>query len=123
MSFFQNPFLDDFEANWLLGDRQHIPKFVLRGNYGRGKEIVYAWGGTGPFNLAGNDSDGNLRKLFNINYCLHNFKNWGTMQVDLSTNVGTLAAARSDEIVNSFNANTLFAERFVAEVGGWNDTS
>jgi hypothetical protein len=122
MSFFQNPFLDDFEGNWVLGDRQHIPKFVLRGNAGRGKELVYAWK-QGPYNLSGNDTDGAVKKFLNIVYCLHNFKNWGTLQVDLSTNVAVLASANAEEVVDSLNANTLFKERFLADVGSWTDSS
>lgn len=122
MSFFQNPFPDEFRGNWILGDRQYAPTFVLKGNLGRGKEIVYTWN-QAPYNLIGNDADGNPRKYLNVNYCLFNFKNWGTIQIDLSTNVTTLSAALAAEVAASLNANALFAERFIARIGSYNDSS
>lgn len=123
MSFFQNPFPDEFRNNWLLGDRHHIPTFVCPANLGRGKEIIYAWKTTGPYNLTGNDSDGNATKYLYINYCIYNFNNWGTMQIDISTTAANTAAVQAEEIVSALAANTLFAERFVADYGSFNDTT
>lgn len=122
MPFFQNPLPDDFESNLVLGDRHHIPKFVVKGNAGRGKEIVYAWA-TSPYNLSGNDGDGNARKYLKINYCLHNFKNWGTMTIDVTAGAASAAAVKAEEVVAALQADTLFAERFVADYGQFGDST
>ncbi len=122
MPFFQNPFADDFEANWLLGDRHHIPKFVLKNNSGRGKELVYAWT-KGPYDLTGNDSDGNARKYLNIVFCLYNTKNWATISVDLTGYASVPSAVLAEEIVTALQSNTIFSERFVAQLGSFNDST
>lgn len=114
MSFFQNPFADEFRNNWLLGDRHHAPTFVIPGNAGRGKEIIYTWN-KGPYNLSGTDSDGNQTKYLNVNYCLHNPKNWATIQVDLTAEAASSSAVSVSEVAASLLANTLFAERFKVE--------
>lgn len=122
MSFFQNPFPDEYRGNWLLGDRHHIPAYVLPPNLGRGKEIIYSWT-QAPYNLSGNDTDGNATKYLNINYCLYNFKNWGTMQIDLTTNCVTNTAVQAQEAVAALLANSLFAERFKADYGEFNNST
>lgn len=122
MPFFQNPFADDFEGNLLLGDRHHIPKFVVRNNAGRGKEIVYAWN-KGPYDLSGNDSDGNSSAILKIAFRLHNTKNWATISVDVTAGAGSTSAVQLNEIANALNANTLFAERFVARAEDYNNTA
>lgn len=115
MPFFQNPFPDDFEGNLALGDRHHIPKFVVKGNAGRGKELVAAWN-KGPFNLSGNDGDGNSNAILKISFRLHNTKNWATLSVDVTVGAGSAAAVKEHEIVAALNANALFVERFEATV-------
>lgn len=122
MPFFQNPFADDFEANWLLGDRHHIPKFVLKNNAGRGKESVYAWT-AGPYNLSGNDPDGNPRKYLNIVYRLHHSKNWATLSVDVTGYAASASAVTTPEIVTALQSNTIFSERFVADLGSYNESA
>jgi hypothetical protein len=117
MPFFQNPFSDEFRANWLLGDRQHIPTFVVPGNSGRGKEIVYSWN-SGPFDLSGNDADGDSKDTLVINYCLHNPKNWATLEIDLTAEAASSSAVTHEEIVASLRADVLFKERFNAEYDG-----
>jgi hypothetical protein len=122
MAFFQNPFFDDFEGNWLLGDRHHIPKFVIKGNAGRGKEVVYAWT-QGPYNLSGNDADGNSRKYLKIIFRLHHTKNWSTIIIDLTGYAGSASAVTTTEVVTALQSNTSFSERFLAELGSANDTT
>lgn len=122
MPFFQNPFPDEFDANLLLSDRHFVPEFVLKGNAGRGKEIAYAWT-QGPYVLNNNDADGASRRFLNIVFCLYNFKNWGTIQVDLTSQAANAAAVLPEEVVVSLNANSLFSERFVADLGTWTDSS
>jgi hypothetical protein len=122
MSFFQNPFNEDFEGNWLLADRKHIPKFVVKRNAGRGAEVVVSYGAD-PYNLSGNDSDGAARNILNICFCLHNTKNWATVSVDVTTNASNINAVTNQEIANSLNANALFSERFVANIGSFDDSA
>lgn len=118
MPFFQNPFPDDFEGSLLLGDRHHIPKFVCRNNAGRGKEIGIAWN-RGPFNLSGNDGDGNSKAILKLSFRLHNTKNWATISVDVTVGAGSAAAVKEHEVVNAMNANALFRERFEATATGY----
>ncbi len=116
MSFFQNVFTSDFEGNWVLGDRQHIPKFVVRRNFGRGDESVSAWI-EGPYNFSGNDADGNSCATIEIVYALLNPRNWATLSVSTVTGAANTAAVTPEELAASLNANTTFAERFVAQLG------
>jgi hypothetical protein len=121
MSFFQNVFTYDFEGNWVLGDRQHIPKFVVRRNAGRGDEMVVAWN-QGPYDLSGTDADGtNTCDTLEIVFSLHDFKNWATISVDIASGADDTSAVTSSEVVTALNANTLFAERFVASLSGWTE--
>mgnify|MGYP001290638757 CR=1 FL=1 len=116
MPFFLNVFDSDFEGNLVLSDRHHIPKFVCRRNAGRGKEVVAAWN-KGPYDLSGNDADGNAERYLKLTFCLYHTKNWATIQVDLTTG----SALTPQEIVSTLNADTLFAERFVAGMGQFED--
>jgi hypothetical protein len=123
MPFFQNPLPDDFDGSLPLGDRQHVPKYVVRGNAGRGREVVFAWGGTGPFNLSGTDADGDDTDILVINFCLYNFKNWGSFNIDLTAEAASASAVTAEEVVASLRADALFAERFVADFGQFNDST
>jgi hypothetical protein len=116
MTFFQNVFTSDFEGNWVLGDRQHTPKFVVRRNFGRGDEVVSAWT-EGPYNFSGNDADGNSCDTLEIVYALMNPRNWATLAITTTTGAANTAAVTPEELVASLNANTTFAERFVAFLG------
>lgn len=120
MSFFQNVFASDFEGNWVLGDRQHIPKFVCPHNAGRGDEIVAAWE-VGPYNLAGNDASGNSKANLVIVYALREFKNWASLSVAIAGS--TPATTTAAEIVTLLNADATFAERFEASYTSYQDSS
>lgn len=122
MPFFQNPFASDFEANWLLGDRHHMPKFVLKGNTGRGLELVSAWK-LGPYNLSGNDSDGMPRKYLNVVYRLYNTKNWANLTIDVTNGAADVTAVTTLEILTALRNNSTFNEKFVADMGSANDAS
>lgn len=111
MPFYQNPFTFDFEGNWLLGDRQHIPKFVVPGNKGRGDEVV-AVHAEGPYNLSGNDADSNAKNVLNIEYAIHDFKNWVSLAVTITAS--SLSAVTPAEIAASLNDNATFADLFEA---------
>lgn len=120
MSFFQNVFASDFEGNWVLGDRQHVPKFVCPRNAGRGDEVVAAWN-AGPYNLAGNDGDGNAKANLVIMYALREPKNWAALTVNIAG--ATPAATTAVEIVTALNADATFAERFEASYAPYQDSS
>lgn len=116
MSFFQNVFTSDFEGNWVLGDRHHIPKFVVSQNTGRGDEYVVAWT-QGPYDLSGNDSDGTTSNTLEVMYALREPKNWAEISVDIMTGADDTSAVTAAEVVTALKANTLFAERFTASLG------
>jgi len=122
MPFFQNPFNEDFEGNWVLADRQHIPKFVIKRNAGRGPETVTNYI-DGPFDLSGNDSDGDSSAYLKINYCLHHTKNWATMSVDVTALAASTSAVTIQEIVASLNDDATFAERFAVSLGSYNNST
>lgn len=120
MPFFQNTFMEDFEANWLLGDRHHIPKFVVPYNAGRGNEIVNAWN-HGPYDLSGTDSDSNSSATLDIVYALRNPENWATLSVDITSGASSTSAVTTQEIVSALNNNSTFAERFTASTGSFDN--
>lgn len=122
MPFFQNPFTLTFEASLLLGDRHHIPTFIVPENTGRGDEIVTAWK-SGPYNLAGNDADGNSKAVLEIRYRLHDPLNWALMSINVTAGAASSSAVTPQEAANALNANALFSERFKAIVEGYNDRS
>jgi hypothetical protein len=121
MPFFQNPFYEDFRGSLLLGDRQHIPGFEVKGNAGRGQELVVSWK-DGPYNLTGNDADGNAKNILKISFALHNTKNWATISVNVSTGAGNASAVRPEEVVAALNADAVFKERFLASYTSYNDS-
>jgi len=114
MSFFQNVFTADFEGSWILGDRHHIPKFVVRRNAGRGDENVVSWN-AGPYDLSGTDADStNTTDTLEIMYSLRAPNNWALMEIDIATGADDTSAVTEQEVITALNANTLFAERFSA---------
>ena len=120
MSFFQNVFNFDFEGNWLLADRHHIPTFRVNQNRGRGLKNVVNYV-NGPHDLSGNDPSGNPLSTLNIVYAINElpktgqaFKNWATMSIDVTASSADATAVTNREIVTSLNNDTLFSERFVA---------
>ncbi len=122
MSFFQNPFTADFEGNWVLADRHHIPKFVLKRNTGRGDEFVQAWT-KGPYNMSGNDTAGNSRNTLVINYSLNDSRNWAALSINVATGAASSSAVTAYEIVTRLNADTTFASLFVASIEQFEDKS
>lgn len=117
MSFFQNVFPSDFEGNWVLGDRQHIPKFVVPQNTGRGNEFIVAWT-QGPYDLSGNDSEGtDTSDTLEIMYALREPKNWAEISVDIMSGADDTSAVTASEVVIALNDDTLFSERFAASLG------
>lgn len=115
MPFFQNVFASDYEGNWVLGDRQHMPKFVCPRNAGRGDEYVVSWV-DGPYNLNINDASGTPRSNLVIHYALREPKNWAQISIDIKTGAASVTAVTPSEIVAKLMSNTIFASIFEATV-------
>lgn len=113
MPFFQNPFSDEYQGNWLLGDRHHMPTFVVPVNAGRGRDLVVSWT-NGPFDLSGNDADGNPTNILKLSFALHNTKNWATISVNISSGAASAAAVTEAEVIAALNANASFSSWFTA---------
>jgi len=113
MSFFQNPFTQDFIAPWLLSDRQYNPDFKCPRNAGRGDEMVVSFG-EAPFNLSGNDGDGDSKAVLTISFALNDTKNWADLAVTITGS--SLSAITLQEVVTSLQANTVFGDYFTARV-------
>lgn len=113
MSFFQNPFTQDFIAPWLLSDRQYNPDFKCPRNAGRGDEMVVSFG-EAPFNLSGNDGDGDSKAVLTISFALNDTKNWADLAVTITG--ASLSAITLQEVVTSLQANTVFGDYFTARV-------
>jgi len=113
MSYFQNPFSQDFIATWLLSDRQYNPDFKCPRNAGRGDEMVVAFG-EAPYNLSGNDGDGNSKAVLTISFALNDSKNWADLAVTISAS--SLAATTMEEVVISLRANAVFDDFFTTRI-------
>ena len=120
MSWFQNPFTQEFRGALLLGDRAHIPNFICPRNNGRGDDMVVSWK-DGPFNLSGTDSDGSPASAIIIKYsCDFNngFKAWNTLSVTLTTGAASTSAVTVREVIDSKNQNVTFTSLFTASLDG-----
>lgn len=115
MPFYQNPFTTEFEGNWVLADRHHMPKFVVAPNRGRGDEVVTVHA-EGPYDLSGNDADSNAKNVLNIRFALagSEFKNWTSLACTITAS--SLAATTPAEIASSLNNNAEFSGWFTAHV-------
>lgn len=114
MPFFQNPFSSpDFYGVWLLGDRQHSLDFKCPRNAGRGDEYVISLG-TAPFDLSGNDGNGDSKDVLTISFALNDFKNWADLEVTITAD--SLAATTAQEVVTSLSNNAVFSDRFTTSV-------
>jgi len=117
MSYFQNPFATEFRGSWILGDISDNLSFTCPANAGRGDDIIVSWA-DGPFDLSGNDADGNISKTLNFRFSTSslNYENWSLLAVDITTLASSSASTTHAEIVNSLNANAAFATWFTAEL-------
>ena len=116
--FVQNPFTADFYGSWVLGDRQHCVDFKCPSNKGRGDEVVQAYGQS-PYDLSGNDADGNAKKTLNITVAMsvESFKHWFQIDVDLTptgSDTYILSAVSIADVVAKLNANSTFSAWFSA---------
>ena len=117
MSFFQNPFCGEFRGNWVLGDRQHCPTFVVKGNSGRGEDMVIAWARASSYIVSGNDDDGTAKKNLSLTFAVNDFKNWTNIVIDITA--GGSTTITPNEIAVNLNANDSFSSWFVAGAEQW----
>ena len=116
MSYFINPFCSDFEASWVLGDRQHIPKYKCLGNTGRSTTKVMAHN-QGPYDLSGNDADGDSNDTLVFNFAKSsNPKGWATLSIDITATATSSSAVTPSDIVTDLNADSTFGDFFIAEL-------
>mgnify|MGYP003969454863 CR=1 FL=1 len=116
MSWFQNPFFEEYLGNWVLGDRQHSLTFKCPRNAGRGESIVVSWN-LPAYDFTGNDADGNpalslrIRTAFNTN-----IRQWAEMNVTGTAPTLLLNATTADEVVAALNSDVTFAPMFTASI-------
>jgi len=105
--FFQNVFDQEFRGNWVLGDRQYVVEFRVPANTNK-SDCMMAWN-EGPYDMT--IDGGNLT----INYAWDiDFKNYSPLVIDVTGVVP--AATTAQEVVTKLNANSIFAELFVAQL-------
>ena len=120
MPFFQNPFSKEFQGHWLLGDRHHSLTFSIPANPGRGHKHVTAWN-KGPYDMSGNDADGNSADTLVMRFALRGEPIWATLSINVATGAASASAVTADEIATNLNANVTFASRFKCEYTKFDD--
>lgn len=115
MTFFQNVFTSEFRGSFPVADRSLTPHFNCPRNEGRGDEIVFAWN-EGPYDLSGNDADGNSTDTLVINLAMNvnDYHDWATVSLNIAG--ATPAATTAEEIVEIINGNDSFKGWFTAKV-------
>ena len=114
MPFFQNPFAKEFQGYWLLGDRHHSPTFKVAANPGRGSKHVISWN-KGPYDLSGNDADGNSADTLVLRFALRGEPIWATLSVDITSGAADASAVTSVEIASALNSDDAFASRLICQ--------
>lgn len=104
MAFFQNLFNQEFQGNWVIGDRQYSLTFKCPPNVSADYQMTYNFG---PWDLSSEN-------ILTLNYAWDsNFKNY----VALSINVTGADPSNTtpSEVATALNSNSIFAEMFLAE--------
>jgi len=105
MAFFQNLFNQEFQGNWVIGDRQYSMTFKCPPNVGGDIQLAY---NPGPWDLSAGG-------VLTINYSWDvNFKIYSPLSIDVTGS--NPSATKPTEVVNILNADSTFASMFVAEV-------
>lgn len=116
MSFFQNPFNEEYQGYWVLGDRAHSLTFKCPANTGRGDEIVRSYENA-PYNMDGTDGDGNATDTLTISFAIDgNFRNYVDLSVDVAAGAADSTAVTQAEIVGNLNNNSTFSSYFEASI-------
>ena len=116
MSFFQNPFNEEYQGYWVLGDRALHITFKCPPNTGRGDEVVRSYS-NGPYDLTGDDGEGTDNDLFTLAFAIDaEFKTFVDMQVDIGAGAADSTAVTLQEIIANLNAHSTFSSYFEARV-------
>lgn len=112
MSFFQNPFAQEFKSTWVVVNGSMGLPIIVPPNVGRSDSTVIAYGNS-PYNFSGNDGDGNSSSNLTIWFSTAPyFTNWNKLVISLGNASSNTAAA----VVSTLNANATFAARFRASL-------
>jgi hypothetical protein len=119
MSFFQNPFAEDFYSSYTgVGEKTIFKRFKCPANAGRSANTVVAWR-VGPYDLSGVDADGDscatLRITFSVDPERHFYS---TISIDVTTEATSSSAVTRNEIAAALNDSATFTDWFVAAVNG-----
>jgi hypothetical protein len=106
MSYFQNVFDFEFRPSLIGSDRQYQTGWKLKGNTNRSDYMLS--GNTEPFNFTGNTV---LRFSYAFDPSYLNYTD-----LDVTITGASIAAVTAQEVVNSLNSNSTFADLFVASV-------
>lgn len=104
MSYFQNPFDQEFRGTWVLGDRQYSLNFNIGGNVNSAITML-AWQ-TGPYDCSTNNT---LTIKYAVDPTLKQFQT-------IAVNVAGAAPATTQphEVAAALNANAVFASLWAA---------
>jgi hypothetical protein len=106
MSFYQNPFDQEFEGFLQVIDKRAALTFIVPANVNK-SDAQLAWN-IGPYDLSADNT-------LTLNYAHDNApKNWASLAINVAG--ASPAATTALEVVNALNANVTFAEMFLAEV-------
>lgn len=106
MSFFQNPFDQEFQGYLQVVDKRAAITYIVPANVNK-SDAQLAWN-IGPYDFS-SDTD------LTVNYAFDNTpKNWASLVINVAG--ATPAATTALEVVTILNANVTFAEIFLAEV-------
>jgi hypothetical protein len=115
MPFFQNPFPAGYQFSWVISDRKYSQTLAMPPNAGRGDETVIGHV-EGPYDVSGNDGDGDSNNVLTISFALNDPKNFSDIAITISG--ASASAVTVDEVIASLESNTRFAEYFTATVQG-----
>lgn len=112
MPFFQNPFNSEFRGHLAIGDRQYSMTFSVPANPNR-SDLMMAYNPE-PYDLSSTAT-------LTINYAYDaDFKNYGSLAIDVSTTAVSTSAVKAAEVCSALNANATFSGLFVASVAQLN---
>lgn len=116
MSFFMNPFPQEYRGSLLLGDRQHVLTFDVQPNAGRSGSEARSFTAAN-WDLSGADADGTNEDLLTFSFALDTAQvTFVDLTVDIGSTAASLAAVKPAEVVSALNANTPFSTNFSARV-------
>lgn len=109
MSFFQNPFDQEFRGSVPFGDRQYSLTFVVPPNKNTSQAMI-AW------NLEPYDLSTYTDLTINFAIDTKDFKNYSAITVDVAAGAADSSAVKAVEIVDALNTDPAFSSWFVASV-------